>query len=463
MDEEKPPPNDTGAKKGSNAKKSEEQKEKEQEQIGWAQALTLDSIVLTNDKTDVHTLGGKRWNDVKNGKKKIKGLSTRAKKAFLAKNNIQIRNEFRNVPLLGRNIAAYINEGPARRAITSGARKKSSSTAKPGCITEDGTLFRLSNVVGSHARGRGLFMQLRLPHDKEDLTGPGAKAVIHEGLWKIYKGDDGDGVDGATSLNVIQIDMSGYTLDRDCPQSFDDLSSDEFVQVLKWFQQQVKAVMHAKRRSGSHGSAATAAGNVMWKVYAVKLFESIGDKDFMSCIDPQLDPEVMRSSAPSTAKAYKGKQRGRRKRRSRSVDECDSDEEGFSLARAASSTKAKKHSAMEAAQDAAFAIAERNDECRRQLMTDRMHKQKRLALKYGEKKEKLKQILKSQKRKKKRRAPEYSSPKKHKVLKNFKEASKKEKCHQIEYERLKRELGYTSPEASSCSSSDEDAFSQDSL
>ncbi|EJK58271.1 hypothetical protein THAOC_21622, partial [Thalassiosira oceanica] len=66
-----------------------------------------------------------------------------------------------------------------------------------------------------------------------------------------------------------------------------------------------------------------------------------------------------------------------------------------------------------------------------------------------EKKEKLKQILKSQKRKKKRGAPEYSSPKKHKVLKNFKEASKKEKCHQIEYERLKREIGYTSPEASS--------------
>jgi len=90
-----------------------------------------------------------------------------------------------------------------------------------------------------------------------------------------------------------------------------------------------------------------------------------------------------------------------------------------------------------------------------------MFKQKALALKYGEEKDKLKKIVKSQKRKKKRGSPDYSSPCKHGANKKMKEASKKEKFYLSEYRSLKRSIGYESPEASSCSSSDDDAFSDE--
>ena len=88
-----------------------------------------------------------------------------------------------------------------------------------------------------------------------------------------------------------------------------------------------------------------------------------------------------------------------------------------------------------------------------------MFKQKQLATSHGEKKDKLKKIVKSQKRKKKRGATDYSSPVRRHADKKMKEASVKEKRHKQEYVRIKNKLGYRSPEASSCSSSNEDAFS----
>ena len=88
-----------------------------------------------------------------------------------------------------------------------------------------------------------------------------------------------------------------------------------------------------------------------------------------------------------------------------------------------------------------------------------MFKQKQLATSHGKKKDKLKKIVKSQKRKKKRGAPDYSSPAKRRANKKMKEASVREKHHKLECVRIKNKLGYRSPEASSCSSSDEDAFS----
>ena len=361
------------AKKAQNARKTEDKKRAEERMIQWVQNLCIDTVVLTTDKSDVATLGGQRWNDVVvNGEKVSKGMSTKVKKAFMSKHNIQIREAFRPVALLGRNVAAHINEGPARRAIASGARKKSSSTAKPECITEDGTLFRLSNTVCAHEHGKRLFMELKVPFDKDDLTSPGqAKRIVHEGLLKIYNGDHGNGEEEDISLDVFQVDMSGYPLDRNIPRTFDKLTLDQFVLVLQWYQRQVKALMNAKRRSGSHGSAATAAGNVHWLIYAVKVFESLGDKDFMSCVDPQLDPEVMLSSArSSTARAPTTKRRRRNRRSRESTDSSDYDDDDF-LSKISSSTKARKHSAMEAAQDAAIAITERNDELKRQKMTDR--------------------------------------------------------------------------------------------
>ena len=47
-------------------------------------------VVLTNNKTDVETLGGQWWNDVKDelGMKVSKGIPTKVKKAFMTKNKI---------------------------------------------------------------------------------------------------------------------------------------------------------------------------------------------------------------------------------------------------------------------------------------------------------------------------------------------------------------------------------------
>ena len=368
----KPRFSEAGVKKASrNAKKTVEKKKLEDQMILWAESLKLGAVVLTNDKTDVQTLGGQGWNDVKNnsGKKVNKGIPTKVKKAFMLKNNIQIREAFRTVPLLGRNVAAYMNDGPARRAIAGGARKKSSSTAKPDCIQKEGTLYRVSNAVCAHEQGRYLFMQLRLPHDKEDLTGPGAKSIVYEGILKIYDGDDDDDEEGDVSLDELQVDMSGYPLDRYLPRTFDKLTLEEFLIVLSYYQRQIKGVMNDKRRSGSHGSAAMAAGNVHWQVYAVNLFESIGDKDFISCVDPVLSPQVMRSSSVSTRQTDRKGRRRRKNRRSQKTDDYDDNNEF--LSKAASSTKAQKHSAMEAAEDAAIAITERNDELKHQSMTDR--------------------------------------------------------------------------------------------
>ena len=189
------------------------------------------------------------------------------------------------------------------------------------------------------------------------------KSIAHEGILKIYNGDDDNDGEGDVSLDELQVDMSDYSLDHYIPRIFDKLTLEELLLVFSYYQRQVKGAMNAKRRSGSHGSAATAAGNVHWLVYAVKLFESIGDKDFMSCVDPALSPEVMRSSAPSTVWSELKSRRNRRNCRSQTTEDYDDD--NFLLT-AALSTKAKKHSAMDAAEDTAIAIIERNDKLKRQ-------------------------------------------------------------------------------------------------
>lgn len=125
-------------KKSKSKKKSAgEAKEKKEKILKWIEQMTMDHIVLTLDGNDVLSVGGRPWSSLK----------AYAKIAFISKNKIRVPSAFRSNNKYGECIA---NTVKAKQYVKSTGKKKnndSSPLTKPTCLTTDGTLYRIIEVI----------------------------------------------------------------------------------------------------------------------------------------------------------------------------------------------------------------------------------------------------------------------------------------------------------------------------
>jgi len=102
---------------GINSKKKKNSKN--EQAITWAESLTIDDIVLTENGLDVHTLGGKKWGPI----------LYYVKRAFMRKNNITVPQNIRKDHELGKVVSNHITNTSKGKKFTKPLSKEEKEQA----------------------------------------------------------------------------------------------------------------------------------------------------------------------------------------------------------------------------------------------------------------------------------------------------------------------------------------------
>lgn len=425
----------TNTNNNNNKKKSmskEEKAEQKKHQIQWAEGLTINDIVLTDNGLDVHTLGGKEWNK----------LNGEVKRAFMKKNAISQPQSMRLVSQLGNVVSNHINAQGYKNNLTASHRRSRSAATKPTCITKEGTLFRVVNTI---AELKDDYKETNSSHDQHDQDTRNPKSLAWERMAEHYNST-------AESLKKLSPGgthaLLGHSVPNDVCAEYDELTVDEFKQCAKYIQALYREKRNHKNTSGNHKPFGHYCDGKKWLLYFHAVLEEVGDRGLQCCAYPELSSDIVRTSDGAIRKL------GRNSRRKSPMNASDRSMSMSPLSDTVT-VRTKKHSAVEATTEAAQAIRDRNEDMHNDHTFDRMMDMKGRAtttnlqvMKLGKKYNKVKRKYKEGDASKE--DVEY-------VKLQRKEFKKQWKAYQGEYERLKKATGYNSPPSSDSSgSSDEE-------
>ena len=404
-------------------KLSKEDKVKKKEQmLNWARGMTLENVVLNSAGDDVDSLGPKKWCE----------LSAEVKKEFLKKNKIQLSQSFRNAPDLGKNVANHMKAASFKDLIKAPLKSKSPTT-KPSCITEDGTLFRIINTI---IRNKECYIETKNAHDKEDQDSRDPKSSA----WQIMCEDYNSSNESLDQLSPIgQRAMVGYSISSDICKQHDKLTYGEFQECVLYLNAQYRIVRNAEKASGNHAHIGTYIGGKIYILYFDECLKETGDKALYCCAYPELDGSIRRSSG----EAFKPKLKSRR-------SSGGASDRSYSPIPDGTNFRSKKLSAMDATEEAAGAIAERQYEMRHNDKFDRMMKMREQGVMTEEKVSRCKEKYNNAKRK------GASMQTLEKIKQQYKHHKKTHMMYTTEYEQLKKEIGYTSPQCDDSLSIEDD-------
>ncbi|KAL7552355.1 hypothetical protein ACHAWF_016575 [Thalassiosira exigua] len=419
----------------SRRKKSEDIARKNERQRLWAGTLELSHVILTEDKSDVQTLGGVPWKDLK----------MKAREEFMKANNIA-----RNANL-GKAIANFVNAGAVKTAIVAQNRakaKKKNPTVRPKWIKKDDTLYRLVNVI-TREKQRGNFMATRRSHDATDQD----TRKPHNAAWGFmaqdYSSDD-------ELLLVIASDarpgLVGFCIDENICHDYDECNQEEFQSGATYLLAVYRVAMNERVKSGNHKAFSAYCSGATWLLYFHLLLQSIGDTMLSQCAYPELIDDIVRTSA-GTFKPLRSGRRGQSRSkspalggrsklptlsRSSSFDDMEDDD----LVPAAT---VKKADTMHAAKQAADAMAERQAELNRSEQFERIMAIKRAIDKCKRAVSKIEQAYRCEKKKKKSDAFDFDAEK-FSTLKHRRKRKRTELLdYKQEYKSMKEVTGYKSP------------------
>ena len=333
----------------------EDKLQKKEQMLNWARGMTLNNVVLNIKRDDVESLGPRKWCD----------LSGELKKEFIKKNKIQLSQAFRNAADLGKNVANHMNAKSFKEQIKAPLKSKSPAT-KPLCITKDGTLFRIINTI---IRNKECYIETKNSHDREDQDSRNPKSSAWQMMCEVYNSSE-EALDHLSPLG--QRAMVGYSVSSDICKQFDKLSNGEFQECVLYLNAQYRIVRNAEKASGNHAHIGTYIGGKTFILYFDECLKETGDKALYSCAYPELDAAIRRSSAEQ----FKPKLQSRRNSHGGSERRNSGGASEHSLSPLPDGTnlRMKKYSAVDAIEESAGAIAEKQYEMRRHVKFDRMMK-----------------------------------------------------------------------------------------
>lgn len=392
-------------------------KEKKARQLKWIEQMTMDHIVLTSDNNDVLSVGGVQWS----------GLKAYVKIAFITKNKIRVPSELRSNAKYGECIA---NTVKAEQYVKSTGKKKkddSSPLTKPTCLTKDGTLYRIIEVITALVLNQ-YFQKTLLPFSRGDLDAVKKNTVLWEKLHSSYADPD-------LYKKIAMYDaLLGYSIDESISAEYDELNVDMFKRIVEYIQAKYKKARNDKTTSGHHSHFSDYTSGNVWLLYLHTKLDEIGDTALMDCFYAELPDDALRSSSGGEYVAF-GKQQGRT---SRSPSPANSREKY---------TKSAQQSAIKAASDA---IKNSHDTSRISHEEDRRVRQMALLQKLRRKCV----AVKSQLTKYQYKHLDKSNSERRRLKEKYQTVKKEMKDCASQYEELKKKLNYESPVDSSDSSVD---------
>jgi len=243
----------------------------------------------------------------------------------------------------------------------------------------------------------------------------------------------------------------GHSVCQNICHEYDELTDEEFQQVVLYIAYWYRSARNKKNQSGNHRSFGVYCDGKTWLLYYHAVLHEIGDTALSNCAYPQLDSSIARTSTDPYIP------RGRRGGSSRSGSPSDGRRSGSPV----SDGPSDKAYVARATEAAAAAIEDRQlGLCGRESF-DRMMSMKRKATKASLKLISLEKAYKSAKKDYKlgRDAVEESTVVSLKLA--YKATKRARKVYDLQYETLKKELGHVSPPESSSSSSDDDVDDDD--
>ena len=307
--------------------------EKKKKQIEWAKRMTIDQVTFTAEGDNVESLGSRKWME----------LSVDVMKAFMKQNNITSAQNLRSKGDLGKNVANSKKAQGYKNEVKGALQRSSSSkNKKPECITVEGTLYRVINVIMLNTED---FMNTWDSHDKDDTDTRSPKPVSWQHLHNSYDSKE-------SKLKVIspsaKDDLLGYSVSGDVAETWDKLTVEELKEVMGWIMGLYRKAMNAKTVSGFHGNFGVCTQGKPFLLYLYKCLEESGDASLQKCAYPELEDNVKRSSSDSKPRA--------RKSRSGST----ASERSLSPNPNADNFRSKKYSAVDATEGAAHAYLQRD-------------------------------------------------------------------------------------------------------
>lgn len=394
------------------AKLTKQQKtEQKQQRMQLLRTMTTEAVVLNDAGDDVESIGGINWSK----------LGKEEKLVFIQANKISTSQALRNTADLGKNIANHINAGSFQNHIKSKIKQKKADITKPLCITKAGTMWRLGNTLLKYKES---YIALREINDRDEQDTRQAKPVAYETLHKGYHLANDEDLNRLSP--TVGDSLVGFGIPPDVCTDYDELPLAEFKECIGYLNACYRQARNKQTASGNHSPISRHTGGKIYLIYWDTCLREIGG-DFQMCAFPELDKKMQRST--NTA--------GIPKRRVRRGSSSASERSLSPLPN--NNVRAGRAQAAEATEEAADAIRERNSEMTYHIKFDRMMKMKKDARAAEENIEGLKRKYKAARQDNKDRSYLDRVRKKRDGIKSDLRA-----CLQ-EYNRIKLEIGYTSP------------------
>ena len=287
--------------KKEDLKKKKEFKHKQQ--LMWVKTLTFSNVVLDGPKKSVVSIGGVPY----------ASINVPVIASFLRQQDIQVINRRRKKGDMEELILQHMKGSQYREKVISASKRKTSAKTKPSVLTEDGTLYRVVNVITCE-KGKEYYITTRKQFERNDLDGKLPHAEAWESMADIYQDELCVDID---TVSDPRKEMVGYGVDELIPMKYDELNTGDFKCVVEYIMAHYKEVMNNKVVSGQHKQFSDFVHGKHWLHYLNIRLQDLGDKGLIDCCYVQLKDDVKiagskvvsRKSSPSPSEGNTKRQR----------------------------------------------------------------------------------------------------------------------------------------------------------
>ena len=136
----------------------------------WVKTLTFSNVVLDGPKKSVVSIGGVPY----------ASINVPVIASFLRQQDIQVINRRRKKGDMEELILQHMKGSQYREKVISASKRKTSAKTKPSVLTEDGTLYRVVNVITCE-KGKEYYITTRKQFERNDLDGK----LPHAEAWEL--------------------------------------------------------------------------------------------------------------------------------------------------------------------------------------------------------------------------------------------------------------------------------------
>ena len=385
--------------------------DKDHDRIQFAERMTFQQVTLNAGKDCIVSIGGCVFAKFTNA----------MCRHFLRSKGISIPDKQRTKTHLEQMIVAKINGTSYREKVTKKARKKGANTTKPAAVQNDGTLYRIINTVTHESTRQSYIGLFKTLERLEELDSKNKTPACIENLYAFYIDSTNEDLKSAPRRYFDPF-FTEHSLAN--PWKFDDLDLQNFKATIDFVNAHYRQASNRRTTSGNHKEFCAYIEGKTWLLYYFNKLSEIGNTELKNCIDAKLDSDtILCSGNPMT----------------------------ISTSSPGRSTKKSNKCSMR--DTSAQAIAEKNLLQKQILEADQSQKKRHDFEVLCDSVHLLSQDLDTA-RNDLRLAKRTGSTAELKKLRNNKVHLKKKLCRQeSEYKKLKKEIGYDSPDVSDTSES----------